>query len=252
MVRDLVMQTRGSMPRLGTRKLYSLLKPSLEKHSIKLGRDVMFNFLRAERLLIRPRKRYVQTTDSKHWLRKYPNLTKSLNIKRPEQLWVTDITYLPTRDGHLYLNMITDAYSRKIVGYSISDNMEARTIVPALQMALHSRIYTHRLIHHSDRGLQYCSKDYVGVALANKIRISMTENGDPYENALAERMNRTIKEEFLLDELKASKSDTIKMVHQAIATYNHKRPHLSLNYRTPDCVHQMKKSRSHAATGIIT
>ncbi|MCK7555538.1 IS3 family transposase [Chitinophaga sedimenti] len=237
-VREMVMKTRAGMPRLGTRKLYNLIKPWLHKDSIKIGRDVLFKFLKAEHLLIRPRKRYIQTTNSKHWLRKYPNLTKSMTINKPEQLWVTDITYLKTLDGNLYLNMITDAYSRKIVGYSISDNMEALTIATALKMAVGNRIYKHPLVHHSDRGLQYCSKEYVRIALANNIQMSMTENGDPYENALAERMNRTIKEEFLLDELRVNSSNTVKMVHESIAIYNSKRPHLSLNYRTPDSVHQ--------------
>jgi putative transposase len=239
-VRDLVMKIRSKMPRLGTRKLYGLIKPSLDKDHIKIGRDVLFNFLRAEQLLIRPRKRYIQTTNSKHWLRKYPNLTKSLTIKKPEQLWVTDITYLKTLEGTLYLNMVTDAYSRKIMGYSVSDNMEASTIVLALKMALTNRIYAHRLIHHSDRGLQYCSKEYLRVAADGKLRISMTENGDPYENALAERMNRTIKEEFLLDEIKASKADATKIIEESIMTYNNMRPHLSLNFKTPTEVHKRK------------
>lgn len=229
------------MPRLGTRKLYYLLKPKIQEHAIKLGRDVLFSFLRTEHLLIRPHKRYIQTTNSKHWLRRHPNLIKSLIIQSPEQLWVSDITYLKTLDGHLYLSMITDAYSRKIMGYSISDNMEAATIAKSLKMALKQRIYKNKgLIHHSDRGLQYCSKDYISIATQNKMLISMTENGDPYENALAERMNRTIKEEFGLDGVKANNIQTIKMVHQAIDTYNRERPHLALNMRTPEYVHKQK------------
>lgn len=228
------------MPRLGTRKLLHLISPFLQDHSIKLGRDMLFNFLRAERLLIQPRKRYVRTTNSNHWLRKYPNLTKGIVVHKPEQLWVTDITYLKTREGNMYLNMITDAYSRKIVGYSISQGMEASNMGSALKMALKARQYKHPLIHHSDRGLQYCSKEYTEIALEAKLQISMTENGDPYENALAERMNRTIKEEFLLDEIKADKDETIKMVHQSIQTYNHKRPHIALNFDTPEEVHKRK------------
>jgi transposase InsO family protein len=229
------------MPRLGTRKLYYLLKPKIQDHAIKLGRDVLFGFLRAEHLLIRPLKRYIQTTNSKHWLRRHPNLIKSLIVKSPEQLWVSDITYLKTLDGNLYLSMITDAYSRKIMGYSISDNMEAATIATGLKMALKQRAYQNKgLIHHSDRGLQYCSKDYISIATRNNMLISMTENGDPYENALAERMNRTIKEEFGLDTLKANTNQTIKMVHQAIDTYNRARPHLALNMRTPEYVHKQK------------
>ena len=239
-VRDQVMSIRGMMPRLGTRKLYHLIKPLMERSSIKMGRDVLFDFLRAEHLLIRPKKKYIHTTNSKHWLKKYPNLTKSLVVNKPEQLWVTDITYLKTGEGNMYLNMITDAFSRKIVGYSISTNMEAGSMVPALKMALKGRIYNHSLVHHSDRGLQYCSKEYTNIALDARLEISMTENGDPYENALAERMNRTIKEEFLLDEIRASSHDTTKIITQSINTYNHKRPHLALNFKTPDSVHQKK------------
>lgn len=229
------------MPRLGTRKLYFLIKGELERSSIKLGRDVLFKFLKAEHLLIRPQKRYVQTTNSKHWLRRYPNLTRSLVVKRPEQLWVSDITYIKTIEGNLYLSLITDAYSRKIMGYSIADNMEASTIALGLKMALKQRHYPDkRIIHHSDRGLQYCSRDYVSIAMENGVVMSMTENGDPYENALAERMNRTIKEEFGLDRPIAKNSDTIKAVQEAIVTYNQSRPHLSLKMRTPEYVHTQK------------
>ena len=234
------MQVRSTMPRLGTRKLYHLLKPGLDRKNIKMGRDVFFSFLRAERLLIRPRKRYVRTTDSSHWMRKYPNLTQDLTITQPERLWVTDITYIKTTEGPLYLNMITDAYSRKIMGYSISTSMETAQIVKALKMAVGQRQYKHSLVHHSDRGLQYCSYEYIKVAREHKLCISMTEHGDPYENALAERMNRTIKEEFLLDDLQAGREDTIRIVNQAIKTYNTKRPHLALNYQTPDSVHNRK------------
>lgn len=234
------MQMRSTMPRLGTRKLYHLLKPGLGRLNIKMGRDVFFDFLRAERLLIRPRKRYIRTTDSSHWMRKYPNLTRELTVNRPEQLWVTDITYVKTTEGPLYLNMVTDAYSRKIMGHSISTSMETSRIVKALKMAIGQRIYNQPLIHHSDRGLQYCSYEYIQTARDHQLIISMTENGDPYENALAERMNRTIKEEFLLDDLQVSRQEAIKIVNQAIQTYNSKRPHLALNYQTPDGVHKRK------------
>ena len=247
----MVVSTRSLMPRLGTRKLYHLLKPSFRQQQIKMGRDVLFNFLRSERLLVWPRKRYIQTTNSKHWLRKHPNLINSFTVSKPEQVWVSDITYIKTNDGNLYLNMITDAYSRKIMGYSIANNMESSTITSALKMALKNRIYKHRLIHHSDRGLQYCSKEYVGLAAKHKVAISMTENGDPYENALAERMNRTIKEEFLLDEIRYSSENTIKIVHESIATYNCKRPHLALHFKTPHDVHQKKNPGYRKQPGSI-
>lgn len=237
----MVMRIRSRMPRLGTRKLYFLLKAELDAQCIKLGRDVLFKFLRAEHLLIRPHKRYIQTTNSKHWLRKHPNLTRSLVVSQPEQLWVSDITYIKTQEGTLYLSLITDAYSRKIMGYSIADNMEAGTIASGLKMALKQRCYSNKgLIHHSDRGLQYCSREYTSIAVENSLVMSMTENGDPYENALAERMNRTIKEEFGLGSTKANTSDTIKAIKEAIAIYNTARPHLSLKMRTPEYIHKQK------------
>lgn len=241
MVKDRIMHIRSQMPRLGTRKLYYLLKKDSVFSQIKMGRDVLFNFLRAEHLLIRPLKQYTKTTDSKHWLKKYPNLIQTLVVDRPEQLWVSDITYIKAKEGNLYLSMVTDAYSRKIMGYSIADNMEANTVAISLKMALKQRRYpSHALIHHSDRGLQYCSRHYVSVAAQGNITMSMTQNGDPYENALAERMNRTIKEEFGLNNIIASKENTIKLVNDAIRIYNQSRPHLSLKMKTPNFVHKQK------------
>jgi len=143
-------------------------------------------------MLILPKRRYIQTTMSKHWLRKYPNLVKDLVVNRPDEVWVSDITYLKTDEGNCYLNMVTDAYSRKIMGYAIADNMEAVQMKQAFQMAVSNRKNDDQpLIHHSDRGLQYCSSEYVSIADQHQIKMSMTEKGDPYENALAERMNRT-------------------------------------------------------------
>jgi len=158
-------------------------------------------------MLITPRRRYVQTTMSKHWLRKYPNLIKDVTVTRPDQIWVSDITYLKTDEGNCYLNLVTDVFSRKIMGYAIADNMEAVEMKKAFQMAIKNRENSHtRLIHHSDRGLQYCSAEYTSISKANNISISMTENSDPYENALAERMNKTMKEEFGLGRTLPSKS----------------------------------------------
>lgn len=190
-------------------------------------------------MLITPKRRYVQTTNSKHWMHKYPNIAKDMVIETPEQLWVSDITYIKTLQGNCYLNLITDAYSRKIVGYAIQDNMEAESMIKAYKKAIagreHKQIQT---IHHSDRGLQYCSKEYVSLSVNNGFRISMTENGDPYENALAERMNRTLKEEFGLGEILKTKEIAYKMVEEAVFLYNNLRPHCSLNYQTPQEVHK--------------
>lgn len=175
-------------------------------------------------------------------MRKYPNLLRETKLTGPEQAWVSDITYIRTEEGFCYLNLITDAYSRKIMGYSIADNMEAAQSVKALRMALLSREYPQNsLIHHSDRGLQYCSREYVALATGQGLQMSMTENGDPYENALAERMNRTIKEEFLLDHTVKSKQLAILAAKQAVTLYNERRPHQALGWKTPNQVHKNKK-----------
>lgn len=234
----MVQNERKLLPRIGGRKVYQLIRPQLIQNNIGFGRDKLFKLLRENGLLIRPRRRYIQTTNSKHWLRKYPNLTKKLTVSMPEQLWVSDITYLKTEEGNCFLGLVTDAYSRKIMGYSIADNMEAATIAKALNMAIQNRQYDHATIHHSDRGLQYCSKEYVNLAANNNIVMSMTEQSDPYENALAERMNRTIKEEFCLDHVLPTRSLTISAVKEAIELYNNYRPHLSLSYKTPTQQHQ--------------
>ena len=195
-------------------------------------------------------RRYTQTTNSKHWMKKYPNTAKQISVNAPEQLWVSDITYLKTEEGNCYLNMITDAYSRRIMGYCVADNMEATTMRQALDMAIASRIYPGQpLVHHSDRGIQYCSHEYVTKAYDHNISMSMTEQSDPYENALAERMNRTIKEEFCLDCTLKTKNLAIAAVKEAITLYNGYRPHLSLSLKTPNQLHQ--KTQLHEAIGFI-
>lgn len=235
----LVKSKRKLLPRLGTRKIHHLIKNELESQSLKCGRDKLFSCLRTHHLLIKPKRRYVQTTNSKHWLRKYPNKIKDMNITHPEQVWVSDITYIKTEEGNCYINLITDNYSKKIMGYAIADNMETSSMIDAYKMALmnkqHKQIQT---IHHSDRGLQYCSKEYINLSLDNNCIISMTENGDPYENALAERMNRTIKEEFGLGEILKTKQQGKQLIKEAIYLYNNYRPHLSLKYKTPNQVHK--------------
>ena len=240
---------RKLLPRIGGRKTYYLITPHLILNDIKFGRDKLFRLLRENDLLIKPRRRYIQTTNSKHWLKKYPNAARGLKLTAPEQLWVSDVTYLKTEEGNCYLTMVTDAYSRKIMGYSIADNMEARTVAEALRMAINNRCYKNKdLIHHSDRGLQYCSKDYIAIANSAEIKMSMTEQSDPYENALAERMNRTIKEEFCLDHLLKSKLQTYQAVKEAIWLYNNYRPHQSLSLKTPQ---QQHKTQPPEAVGLI-
>lgn len=229
------------MPRLGTRKLHYLIKGELDRQGLKFGRDKLFDLMRHYGLQIKPRRRYIQTTMSKHWLRKWPNLIKEKVVHQPDEVWVSDITYLKTQEGNCYLNMVTDKYSRKIVGYAIADNMETESMIVALKMATAGRKYPMaKTIHHSDRGLQYCSKEYALLTSKNNIMLSMTENGDPYENALAERMNRTIKEEFGMDKILSSKEQATQLVAESIFLYNQKRPHLALKMKTPEQVYQTK------------
>ncbi len=235
---EMVRQIRKRMPRIGSRKIYHLLKGEFEAKGIKVGRDKLFEILRKNRLLITRRKRYIQTTNSKHWLKKYPNLIKGLEIDGPERLWVSDITYIRTDGGFCYLTMITDAYSRKIVGYTTSKTLGTEGTIEALKMAIKSRRSQGELIHHSDRGLQYCSREYVELLERNQIRISMTEGSDPYENALAERMNRTIKEEFLLTGKIRDYQLLRKTVAESVDIYNTERPHLSCGMQYPAEVHK--------------
>jgi len=226
---------------LGGKKIYHQIKPTFNSHSIKIGRDKLFRLLSEYHLLIKPKRRYVTTTNSKHWLRKYPNIIKDKSITEPEQAWVSDITYIKTDEGNCYLNLVTDVYSRKIMGYAIAQNMNSEEMKKAYEMAIANRNYPDRnLIHHSDRGLQYCSGDYVQLSTNNNIRISMTENGDPYENALAERMNRTLKEEFGLGRILPSRQKAFTLAAEAVELYNQRRPHLSLNMKTPNNVHLQK------------
>lgn len=260
-VRELVMRIRSRMPRLGTRKLYYLLEADLRRSNIKMGRDVFFNFLRAEHLLIKPKRSYVKTTNSKHWLKKYPNLIEGLLIKRPEQVWVSDITYIKTAHKHNYLSLITDAYSKKVMGYELNPDLSVEGPEKALDMALKNRKYPNtKLIHHSDRGLQYCSSDYVEKLKSNGIEISMTQNGDPYENAVAERINGILKYEFLLIDGFADHLQAVSTIKDSIKIYNQERPHLSCEMLTPEQAHKQKKvilrkwnkkPRGHKATEVL-
>lgn len=238
-IRSLVLEQRKHLPRCGGRKIHHLIKEQLQLAEIACGRDQLFDIMRSSGLLVAPRRQYVQTTNSRHWMRKYENLVGTWRPNYAEQLWVSDITYIRTEEGFCYLSLVTDAYSRKIMGYSIADNMEAGTVSKALKMAIEQRVHPEQeLIHHSDRGFQYCSKEYVQLAQSHRLKISMTQNGDPYENALAERMNRTIKEEFCLDGMIKSKELAIEMVKQAIWLYNNRRPHSMLSLNTPEQEHK--------------
>ena len=198
-----VLEIRKDHKRMGTRKIYKKLHPFMLEHQIKMGRDALFDLLSSNYLLVRKRKRRIQTTQSSHWLRKYPNLIRGFVPTGPNQLWVSDITFWKINGGHVYISLITDAYSHKVVGYHVAETLEAVESVQALKMAL-SGLFMEpdghfQLIHHSDRGVQYCSFEYVKLLKDNNIQISMTENGDPLENALAERLNGILKDEYLND-----------------------------------------------------
>ena len=225
------------MPRLGTRKLYYRIKPQLERLGIKLGRDGLFDYLRAEKLLVRPKKRYTKTTDSNHWLKKYPNLFGDMRLTQPEQAFVSDITYVKSDEGVHYLSLVTDAYSRKIMGYALGRDLTTRSTVEALQKALKARCSHRPLIHHSDRGVQYCSKDYQAVLHKHGVKSSMTDGGDCYQNALAERINGILKQEFLLYRCKTF-AQLDRLIKESIAIYNGIRPHSSLGLKTPEAVHK--------------
>jgi len=233
----MVLSIRKKMPKIGTRKLYFLLKNDFEKENLRIGRDQLFNILRANYLLIPRRHSYFKTTNSRHWMKKYPNIVKEKELQCSEKVWVADITYLKTKDKNYYLHLITDAYSKKIVGYELSDNLQTSSTLKALKQAINSRVYRHSLIHHSDRGLQYCSKEYTEILKKSDILISMTENSDPYENAIAERVNGILKYEFGLIDTFEDFKNLSQQLDQSIYYYNNLRPHFSLNYNIPSQVH---------------
>jgi putative transposase len=236
---QMVEKQRKLMPRLGGRKLLGLIQPGLPEE-LYLGRDLFFEFLRERNLLVRKKRYRTRTTFSNHWLRKYPNLIKEFKPERANQLWVSDITYIITAEGFGYLSLITDAYSRKIVGWALGDNLESKHTVKALEMALKQLPKgTRSLYHHSDRGVQYCCEEYVKILKKHRIQISMTENGDPRENAIAERVNGILKDEWLYQMKLKTRSEARSQLEQIIRIYNEVRPHGSLNMKTPQVAHHM-------------
>ena len=233
----LVKSKRLLMPKIGTRKLYYLLEEELKE--LKIGRDKLFKILKVNNLLIRPKKRYHITTNSHHRFRKHKNQIKEIEFTRPEQVWVSDITYIGNRKNPSYLALITDAYSKRIMGYNVSNSLNVKGSLLALEMALKNRVYKNKpIIHHSDRGLQYCSNEYQKLLDKNNIQPSMTEQYDPYENAIAERINGILKQEFDIDKYDTSLVIKNKLVRNAIKIYNDFRPHLSNYMLTPNQMHK--------------
>jgi transposase InsO family protein len=234
-----VRKIRAIHPVIGGKKLYVLLQSFLLEHQIKMGRDALFDLLAAHYLLVRKKKRKVFTTQSFHWLRKYPNCIREIVPTKANEIWVSDITYYRTKKGFVYISFITDAYSKKIVGYHAADTLETVHTLSALQMAIKENGPSlSGLIHHSDRGVQYCSYDYVKLLQDNNIIISMTENGDPLENAIAERVNGIIKQEYLEHHMLNNKDEVMELLATSINVYNKLRPHMSCNMLTPETVHQ--------------
>jgi len=208
-----------------------------QQHGILFGRDALFDLLRDHDLLVRRRKRKAQTTFSKHRFRKYPNQIREFVTLAANQLWVSDITYIVVADQFAYLSLITDAYSRKIVGFYLSKTLEAEGCIKALKMAMGTTKNLEGLIHHSDRGVQYCCHKYVALLNKASIKISMTENGDPLENAIAERVNGILKEEYLLQKY-ACFEDAQKSIAKTVTVYNSLRPHSSCEMKTPNEAHE--------------
>jgi transposase InsO family protein len=236
-----VLRIRKNHRHMGGRKLYELLHPFLLEHQIKMGRDRLFDVLSANYLLVKRRKKQTITTNSYHRFNKYPNLIRDFIPSSPNQLWVCDITYWRIKDGFLYISFITDAYSKKIVGYHLGKSLETSETIQALEMAISSISNEKKeleLIHHSDRGTQYCSNEYVRLLENSKIKISMTENGDPLENAIAERVNGIIKEEYLNDYQLDNFEQAKELLDKVIQLYNNERPHMSIGNLTPNQVHQ--------------
>lgn len=231
-----VMGYRRLQPRIGGKKLFLLTGPFMKQHQIKIGRDAFIEVLRRYDLLNIPRRGKPRTTDSNHWLKKYPNLIKELAITGSNQLWVSDITYLALCNGDAYLSLVTDAYSRKIIGFHVSKRLTAEGCILALQMAISGRSKIEGLIHHSDRGVQYCCGEYVSLLKGREINISMTQDGNPRDNAIAERVNGILKMELLepvFTDLDAARTAVTK----AINIYNYLRPHSSISMLTPALVH---------------
>jgi len=238
----LVKQIRKRMPRLGTIKLYELLKPKFSELGIKCGRDKLYQVLRNACMLVPKKKKFTRTTQSNHLFNKHTNKIKGVKLKRPEQIWQSDITYIKTKEGNLYLSLITDAYSKRIMGYELSDNLKTESVKRALLKAINNRKYPKRkLIHHSDRGLQYCNPAYTEELEQRRIKISMTTKYDPYENSIAERVNGILKDEFSISDHRITKADAKRIIDRSIEIYNNERPHLSCEMMTPNQAHTKGK-----------
>ena len=239
----IVSEVRKTHPRAGTRKLMVYLGYELKMAGIKIGRNTLNTVLRENNLLVKKTKRFHITTDSKHFFYKSPNILKETELTHSEQVIVSDITYLKTDGGHAYLALATDPYSKKIMGYAVEDNMKVDLVKTALKMASKNMIFAHdKVIHHSDRGIQYCCPDYSELAKRLNFTLSTTQQYDPYENAVAERVNETLKLEYGLNRQVVNLRILKKLVKQTVNIYNNERVHWSLGLMTPEEVHRSYNS----------
>jgi len=256
---ELVESIRIQMPKIGTRKLYFMLEEELKQ--LQVGRDMLFRILKANHMLIHPSRRYHVTTNSHHRFKKHKNLIENVVPEKPEQIWVSDITYVGNRQNPMYLALVTDAYSKQIMGHDLSNSLDVSGTLRALKMAVKKRKYKNNIItHHSDRGLQYCSNEYQDLLKRSKINCSMTESYDPYANAVAERVNGILKGEFIGYKKQWSLQTMGELVKNSIEIYNEQRPHFSCYYRTPKQMHQQNEVKiktykneypsKHVFTGI--
>lgn len=230
---------RQEQPRCGTRKLLVMLQPFLKNNDLFIGRDALFDLLAKNKMLVRKRNRNTYTTNSKHFFYRYPNLVKDFTPLHAHELWVADITYIPLKERFAYLYLITDGYSRKIVGFHVSEDMRVSSAAVALQKAIDQKPADAIPIHHSDRGIQYCSNEYVMLLNQHHIRISMTMQADPYENAMAERVNGILKTELISESYPDYKTAS-QHIARCITIYNYRRVHSSINWQIPHIVHQQK------------
>lgn len=235
---ETVRHVRRDHPKMGTRKLLRRLRPQWAEAGVDVGRDRLFDILRDHNMLIERKRSAPRTTFSRHNFPTYSNVLKDNPPAAPHQAWVSDLTYIRTDQGFMYLSLITDAYSRKVVGYDIGDSLEASGCLRALRQALKQLPAGSAPIHHSDRGTQYCCNAYVEKLQEHGATISMTEENHCYENAKAERMNGILKDEYGLGHTFRTKKDVKKAAEQAIWLYNNDRPHLSLDYQMPSAVHR--------------
>ena len=235
---QLFKEVRKRLPKAGGKTIHPMLKDDLKRMDIKLGRDGFFDVLRSNNLLLKRRKRRVWTTNSNHGLRIYPNLIREIDIDKPNQVWVSDITYWRVGEDFFYICLVTDSYSKKILGYNVSNSLEGINALRALKMAIAQASFPLRqVIHHSDRGIQYCSKKYTQTLKANHIKISMAARGNPLENPVAERINGTIKNDFLCHYKVQNLSQARAALDKAVWIYNNERPHSSVENLTPSQAH---------------